>query len=236
MLKLATKFAPRREAFENAHRAGFGWAELWLGTDVLGGWEAVAAEARAWPLGYALHFPNRLDQPGQALEQTVQLYRALDSRCLVLHPPMCDRHAEALVRLAPEVRLAVENQKFDRAELLRWAETSPGLALDVEHLWLFTVEGGPLDRLLAEVRALLDRFGDKLRHVHLPGYLPGQRTHRPMYCSRDMVFAVWSLLSEAGFDGLVVSETNPEYQGPQELRMDVLLFEAWQAQGARAVT
>ena len=42
-----------------------------------------------------------------------------------------------------------------------------------------------------------------------------------------MVLPVLSLLAEAGFDGLVVSEADPEYQNAQELRMDVLLFEAW---------
>ena len=48
-----------------------------------------------------------------------------------------------------------------------------------------------------------------------------------MYCAREMIFPVLSLLAEAHFDGLVVSEANPEYQNYPELRMDVLLFDAW---------
>ena len=104
------------------------------------------------------------------------------------------------------------------------------LALDVEHVWKFTLGDAPLDALLAQVRVVLDRFRDKLRHVHLPGYWPGFREHRPMYCSRDMIFPVLSLLDDIRFEGLVVSEANPEYQNACELRMDVLLFDAWRGQ------
>src|SRR5262249_5112669 len=138
-----------------------------------------------------------------------------------------DRYHAELLRLRPELRLAVENHKLDPEGFALWAERSPGLTLDVEHLWKFTLRDAPLDRLLREVRGFLARFADKLRHVHLPGYLPGFAEHRPMYCARDMVFGVLSLLAEFRFEGLIVSEVNAEYQNPNELRMDVLLFEAW---------
>jgi hypothetical protein len=82
------------------------------------------------------------------------------------------------------------------------------------------------------VRTFLDRFAGKLRHVHLPGYWPGLAEHRPMYCAREMVFSVLSLLAEVGFEGLVVSEVNPEFQNAAELRMDVLLFGVWQRRHA----
>ncbi len=229
MLKLATKFAPDAGAFATAHAAGFAWAEVFLDARILADWQGAATLARAQPLGYALHFPNRLDDPGPALEQTACLYRALDARCLVIHQPMFDRHGEALLRLAPEIRLAVENHKLSPDALLRWAEGNSGLALDVEHLWVFTWPGATLDALLGEVRAFLARYSPKVRHVHLPGYLPGQPWHRPMYCSRDLVFGVFALLEEVGFEGLVVSEANEEFQNAHELRMDVLLFEVWRA-------
>jgi hypothetical protein len=98
----------------------------------------------------------------------------------------------------------------------------------VEHVWKFSLRDAPLEDLLATVRDLFRRFGTKIKHVHLPGYLPGFAEHRPVYCSRDMVFAVWSLLVEVGFEGFVVSEVAPEYQNANDLRMDVLLFAAWQ--------
>ena len=50
-----------------------------------------------------------------------------------------------------------------------------------------------------------------------------------MYCSRDMVFPVLSLLEEAHFEGLIVSEVDSRFQNLQELRMDTLLFEVWRA-------
>jgi len=101
------------------------------------------------------------------------------------------------------------------------------LALDVEHLWKFTLRDSALEDLVGHLRGFLAGLGEKLFHVHLPGYWPGLREHRPMYCARDMVFPVLSLLSQSHFDGFVVSEVNPEYQNPEELRMDVLLFEKW---------
>jgi sugar phosphate isomerase/epimerase len=212
---------------EHAHRAGFHFAEIWLDAAVLADWQQVATLARDYPFGYALHFPNRLEQPGQTLEQAVELYRALGCRSMVIHQPLFDRYHAELLRLEPEMRLAVENHKLDPERFRLWAERNPGLALDVEHLWKFTHPDASLRRVLDEVRSFLGGFAGKLRHVHMPGYLPGLPEHRPMYCSRDLVFGVLSLLEEVGFDGLIVSEVNPDYQTPNDLRMDVLLFESW---------
>src|SRR6202011_3008068 len=113
-----------------------------------------------------------------------------------------DKYQQALLALEPGIRLAVENHHLNPADFTAWAERNPGLTLDVEHLWKFTLEDVPLSRLLEEVRTFLKRFGDKLRHVHLPGYWPGLAEHRPMYCAREMVLPVLSLLAEARFEGL----------------------------------
>jgi sugar phosphate isomerase/epimerase len=227
MLKLATKFAPSPDALEAAHRAGFRHAEVWLDAAVLAEAPAVARLAREYPFGYALHAPNRSDLDPPALASLAALYRDLGCRCLVVHQPVYDRYHDALLRLEPGLRPAVENHDLSPEGFLDWADRNPGLALDVEHLWKFTLGDAPLGDLLAELRRFLGRFAGKLRHVHLPGYWPGFDTHRPMYCSREMVFPVLSLLTEAGFGGLVVSEASPEYQNEPELRMDVLLFDAW---------
>jgi len=230
MLRLATKFAPQLPAMETAYRAGFHFAELWLDQAVLAGWQRTAEHAGGYPFGYAMHFPNRIDSSADALAPTVGLYRKLSSRCLVIHQPMCDKYCEGLLRLEPGLQLAIENGRLTPERFSDWAERNPGLALDVEHLWKFTLHDCPLEQLLDQVRTLLKTFGHKLRHVHLPGYWPGFREHRPMYCAREMIFPVLSLLAEAHFEGLVVSEANPEFQNAAELRMDVLLFEAWREQ------
>src|SRR4051812_12765595 len=115
MLRLATKFKPRPAEFEQARQAGFPAAELWLDAAVLAGWREVAALAARFPLEYALHFPNRLEQSAETLEHAVALYRALDAHALVLHQPHFDRHAPALLALAPQLRLAVENHTLDQA-------------------------------------------------------------------------------------------------------------------------
>jgi hypothetical protein len=227
MIGIATKFAPRPAAFETAKQAGFRRAELWTDAGVLARWQEVARLARSYPFDYAIHFPNRLDQPPEVLDAIVALYRALDARALVLHQPHQDRHAAALAGRCPDIRLAVENHELTPAEWTRWAEDNPGLALDVEHLWMFTLPGAALERVLAEVENLLERHAGKLYHIHLPGHLPGQGEHRPMYCSRELVMGVWDVLERFGFEGLIVSEVDVEFQNVHELTMDVLLFERW---------
>jgi hypothetical protein len=228
MLKLATKFCPEPAALERAYTAGFRHAELYLDEAVLARWQAVIEHARDYPLTYALHFPNR-PLPAGALEAAVAIYQQLDCRCMVIHQPMFDKYSQALLSLDPALRLAVENHKLTPEAFNAWAERSPGLTLDVEHLWKFTCRDGPLADLLGCLQAFLERFADKLLHVHLPGYWPGFEEHRPQYCSRDMIFPVLSLLHKARFAGLIVSEVNPEFQNPQELRMDTLLFDVWRA-------
>jgi sugar phosphate isomerase/epimerase len=227
MIGIATKFAPNQPAFETARQAGFRRVELWTDAGVLGRWREVVRLARSYSFDYALHFPNRLDQPPEVLDDTVALYRGLNARALVLHQPHYDRHGVALAERYPGIRLAVENHRLSHEQFLHWAAVNPGLALDVEHLWMFTLPTAPLSRILAEVAALLDRHAGKLYHVHLPGYLPGQEEHRPMYCSRDMVLGVLDLLERVRFEGLIVSEVNMQFQNIHDLTMDVLLFERW---------
>jgi sugar phosphate isomerase/epimerase len=132
-----------------------------------------------------------------------------------------------LLRLGPELRLAVENHKLTPEGFATWADANANLTLDVEHLWKFTRRDGPLEDLLQQLQEFLTNFAGKLRHVHLPGYWPGLPEHRPMYCARDMIFPVLSLLDRSGFEGFVVSEVNLIYQNLEELSMDVLLVEAW---------
>ena len=48
-----------------------------------------------------------------------------------------------------------------------------------------------------------------------------------MYCSREMMLTVLSLLADHEFDGFVVSEVNAPFQNVRELQMDILLFERW---------
>jgi hypothetical protein len=227
MIGIATKFAPGPAEFETAFQAGFRRAELWTDAAVLGRWEEVARLAGSYPFDYAIHFPNRLDQPPEVLDAVAALYRAVDSRALVLHQAHQDRHGAALAERLPGIRLAVENHRLTPAELASWAERNPGLALDVEHLWMLTLPGAALAEVLAAVEGLLERHAGKLYHVHLPGYLPGQGEHRPMYCSRDLVLGVWDLLERYRFEGLIVSEVNTEYQNVHDLGMDLLLFERW---------
>jgi hypothetical protein len=234
MIALATKFAPSPHTFEAARQAGFRRAELWTDAGLLAHWKDVAPLARRYPFEYAIHFPNQRDLPAEVADHAAALYRALGARALVLHQPQYERHGPALVEQCPDIRLAVENGALTVDQFAAWALHNPGLALDVEHLWKFTLPEASLGRILTEVEAFLTRFAGKLHHVHLPGYLPGQAEHRPMYCSRDLVRGVWDLLERFKFDGLVVSEVAVEFQNIHDLTMDVMLLERWQLERRRA--
>ena len=234
MIGVATKFKPTAAKYETAWNAGFRRVELWTDAAVLAAWAELAPLGRSFAVDHALHFPNQLDQTPETLACAVRLYRALDCKAMVIHQPHFDRHAPALRQIGPEVRLAVENHKLTPAGFRDWAEHNPGLTLDVEHLWKYTLDNAPLDVLLEKMRDFLAEFAGKLYHVHLPGYLPGQPEHRPMYCSRNMVLGVLSLLEEVRFEGLIVSEVDRDFQNIYDLQMDVLLFQRWQACGKRS--
>src|SRR3954467_12822043 len=164
MLKLATKCAPTAAALELAYRAGFRQGELFLDAALLADGPTALAHARDYPNAYALHFPNRLELPPAALDASVELYRGLGCRCMVIHQPMYDRFHADLLRREPALQLAVENHKLAPEAFEAWADANPGLALDVEHLWKFTLRDGPLPELLDQVRAFLTRHGPRLRH------------------------------------------------------------------------
>ena len=120
---------------------------------------------------------------------------------MVIHQPMYDQYADGLLSIEPSLHLAVENHGCDVAGFDRWAEQSRWLTLDVEHLWMCTLQDAPLENLLACLGEFLSRHGKKLRHVHLPGYRVGGDEHRPMHYGGEMVSRVLGLLADCGFSG-----------------------------------
>lgn len=233
MLKIATKFSPlTEEPFRRAVDAGFHFAELWTGDTVLADVPGVLERAASFPLQYVIHFPNSLSLSESQLREFVRLYRGLNCNCSVIHQAQIDRYAADLRRLDADLVLGVENHLLSVDDLQTWGRENPGLTLDVEHVWKFTLDDAPYARMMELVEKLLREFVHKLRHVHLPGYVAGYEEHRPMYCSREMVFAVLTLLDELGYHGFVTSEVDMAYQTANDLRMDVLLVELWQRQNA----
>ena len=236
MIRLATKFRPDRVCFERAVSTGFQHAEIYTNRDVLSASEDVIAIAKDYPLGYAIHFPNRGKFNTELLERAVAIYRDLGCSAMVIHLPMYRKYAKLLLEIDPSLRLAVENHHQTRDEWDDWATNSRWLTLDVEHCWKFTLRDSSQEKLLKFIRRFLKKYGDRLAHVHLPGYVPGFDEHRPQYCSREMVFGLFSLLSEFGYSAKVVSEVNAEYQTANDLRMDVLMFQQWHSQSVLPLT
>jgi sugar phosphate isomerase/epimerase len=229
MFRHATKLAPRStEAFTIAQEAGYDSVEFWLCPKLIDQWQDVLEIAKSFPFEYQLHFPNRAELSNRQLENLVRLYHELTCSVVVIHQPMHDEYAQVLTAIDGSLRAAVENHFLDSSrKLCKWAESFDYLTLDVEHLWLFTLKDSSVKALFATVESLLQDYGDKIIHVHLPGYLPGCKEHRPQYCSRDMVMKVFSLLADYDYNGFVVSETANRFQNREELTMDRLLFQRW---------
>ena len=137
---------------------------------------------------------------------------------------MYDRYADALRRLDAGLNLAIENHVLDPIDFDRWAELSPGLTLDVEHLWKFTLKDGPMSLLLAQLERFLERHSRKLQHVHLLGYHPGGEEHQPVHFHPELVTEVFSRLAAYGYSNLVVSEADLPFQTHDLLSADVELF------------
>jgi hypothetical protein len=227
MLILATKFIPDRSAFETAQRAGFRAAEFWLNAKLLLEQDRIATLAKQFPFRYALHFPNDGPISDEALKCAASLFRQLDCTAIVIHQPMFDRYAKTLWEIDPGLILAIENHVLNLTKFEQWAEQSPALTLDVEHLWKFTLHDAPLAILLEHLDRILDRHAGKLHHVHLPGYRPGGEEHQPVHESDEMASEVLTRLAAHGFGKLVVSEADTPFQVDEFLRKDVAFFDRW---------
>jgi sugar phosphate isomerase/epimerase len=227
MLTLATKFKPHRPAFETALAAGFQAVEFWLDADLLTRADEIADLASHYPFRYALHFPNGGSISDNALRSAVTLYRQLNCTAVVIHQPMFDRYQAALFQLDPGLDLAIENHVLDLDRFVQWAERSPGLTLDVEHLWMFTLHNAPFALLMDHVERFLEKYANKLQHVHLPGYQPGGEEHQPVHFNEELATQVMTRLVEHGFTKLVVSELDSRFQSLEYLKKDVEMFDRW---------
>jgi len=228
-MQLATKFKPDADApFQTALDAGLRCAELWTGPDVLNDVDAVIARAKRFDLRYALHFPTRRDLTDAHLKNFVALYRALNCGSATIHQIEYDYYATTVHKLDPGLCLAVENSYLDVPAFHRWAETNKFLTFDVEHVWFLTMPDAPLIQVMTFVMTFLADHGEKVRHVHMPGYTPGTPDHQPMHTSPEFVTASLSLLRNAGYAGFVVSETDVQFQNVADIRKDRELFERWE--------
>lgn len=227
MLTLATKFAPVQKEFEVANAAGFRAAEFWLDANYLLQGEQIFELSQRFPFRYALHFPNSGPISDAALESAVRLSQRLNATAVIIHQPMFDQYSSKLLQIDPNLPLAIENHGFNPAGFERWADVSPGLTLDVEHLWCFTLKDAPLSTLLDRVEQFLQRHASKLHHVHLPGYQPGGEEHHPIYENEELGTEILTRLNAHGFTNLVVSEAEVHFQTLEHLRKDVSFFENW---------
>ena len=201
--------------------------EFWLGTDVLADWRNVLATARSFPLYYALHFPSEATLEPLALQQITRLYQELDCTVLVIHQPDFNFYSSALQSACPDMHVAVENHALDLPGFKSWEQDSPALTLDMEHLWKYTLSDSSLEVLLSFLRRFLQESGHKLHHVHLPGYHPGHAEHHPLHHSAAMVAEVFTVLTDYGFAGLIVSEADPPFQNAADLSRDVAVYRQW---------
>ena len=234
MLKFATKLAPESDKCDRAHAAGFHHAEIWLNQDWLSRPTELLELTHRTPLRHVPHFPNHGTLTDAQLATAVSLCEAVGSDVMVIHKPMLRSYGRRLLSLNPSLALAVENGRQRGEQFRHWAEDHEWLTLDIEHVWKFTLCDGDFGSLLETVDAFLDRHGDQIRHVHLPGYVPGRPEHCPAYHNPALAQAIWSRLADFGYEGFVVSEANVEFQTDTHLRRDVILFDRWREAHTRS--
>lgn len=232
MLQFASKIAPEPALFQLVHDSGFRNTEIWLSEQLLDEVDQIIETAKQYPLGYVAHFPNRGDMTRERLEAVVKLYRELDFQTMVIHQPMLNQCAERIWEIDPDISFAVENGGMPLERFWQWAEESPGLNFDAEHLWIFTLKGGPYGPFAEIMEDFFERYHHKLRHVHMPGCLPGFPEHRPSYMSPRFSCEIWNLLTRYNYQGMAVSELLTEYQTAAHMEADVALFQEWCADPA----
>ncbi|MDG1897269.1 MAG: hypothetical protein P8J37_20425 [Fuerstiella sp.] len=227
MLKIATKFLPEPPAFRRAFDAGFRSSEIFLNAAVLECVDDVVTMSRGFDMDYALHFPNKPELNESHLKNCCRLADELSVSAVVIHEPMFRRYADSLKAIDSRIPLAIENQRVPSADLSAWVQERGAVTLDIEHIWMFSLPDATLDELFGLVRDVFESASECVRHIHMPGYLPGQGEHRPMYTSREFCMGIFDILADYNFAGLVVSEVDMQFQNEFDLRMDMLLFERW---------
>lgn len=231
MFQFATKFSPGRKKIRRAWKAGFEAGEIALKKKHLERSEGVIENANLFGLRHVLHFPNREKLKPRHLRAFVRIYEALECPAAVIHQPMLDVYGEKLKELAEgSLVLAVENGREVGAAFRDWATRSEFLTLDLEHLWKNTLADCPFPRFEEFFDRFMAEFGSKVRHIHMPGYLPGSREHCPTYTNPELACSVWERLRRLDYRGFVVSELHPELRTADHLRKDILLFEQWKSQ------
>lgn len=229
MIHFATKFAPAEEAVVRAKNAGFSAAEIWLDAACLEATDRILGMLQGQGLRYVLHFPNSGDLSDRHLNWFVEMYRGLDCQAAVIHKPMLRSYGKRLKKLSGDsLLLAVENGRQRGEDFRKWADDHSFLTMDVEHFWKYTLGDCPFETFAELLAEFFDEYGEKLRHIHMPGYLPGAPEHRPSYTNPQFACEVWDRLLESGFSGLAVSESNQEFQTDTHLRRDVILYQRWE--------
>jgi len=227
MVKFATKTAPQDERLSNAYNAGFRHAEIFLASKHIDDWKETATVLERYDMSYGLHFPNRPPLSHKQLKKTIKLYRRLKCESMVIHQPMFRFYSQELLDIDSEIFLAVENHRLNIKSFWRWADSHQWLTLDVEHLWKHTLKDAPFSELKSVLKEFLVRHGSQVKRVHLPGYEPGAKEHRPLSFNPKLARKVFTAMSKINFQGLIVSETCPTMQKPKFLNNDIAMYQNW---------
>ncbi|MEM8952645.1 MAG: hypothetical protein AAGD22_00695 [Verrucomicrobiota bacterium] len=227
MLTFATKLHPTVANMETAWDAGYRAAEVSLNAAALRDWNASVDAVKRFPMRYTLHFPNKGPIATRKIKKIIKLYRSLQCSVMIIHPGMLQKYHAELDKKKKPLCLAVENGKVRYEAFYRWAETHNHLTLDVEHLWKYSLEDCPFPELRHEMKVFLWKYGSKVRHVHLPGYIPGQEEHQLTNKNPKLARMVLNLLELDGIPRTIVSEARTSLRTPENLAADSRFFENW---------
>ncbi len=217
-MMLAAKCAPQREILQEIQAAGIQAVELYLSEEIMRDVGKIIALCREFPFCYAVHAPNDCYKPDALLTLT----GAIGAQVVVFHDIFWSEEWEAIARFFKDskTKVCVENIGGIHEPLKLMRRFGFGRCLDLEHLQMQCngVHEEEFKHIFKEAS-----------HVHLTGYCFGSKLwHTHIHASARHNRRFLTLLREAGYNGMVVSEAGVSLQTRHEFRRLKRFYEQWE--------
>lgn len=211
-ITFGVKTVPEMEKLSILKEIGFKYVELFTNKKYLGN----ADIARRFGFEYIVHAPTDFFD-----DSVIDFAEKIGSKMIVIHYRPEIQDFKKLVRRAKNcgIQLCIENSPgvghpnpsyrdpVTPEEFLELKKQFPEikLCLDVEHAMMA--------KMFPRILKMLSR---DVGYVHVTGYPP--RYHSPPFLNRSMFEIAMRELRNAGYDGIVTAEMDPEWQTEEVFR------------------
>lgn len=215
---LAAKCAPVDEKLSIIKKVGITAVELFLSREIMRDMNGIISLCRSYAFQYAVHAPNDVYDP-HSLFSFVQ---AIGARILVLHDIYWDDEWHEIMQIfkGTKIYLCVENTSGVLEPIKFMRRYGFCRCLDLEHLQ-FEVGGIFEEEFLKVIK--------EASHIHVTGYRVGSTDwHTHIHHNKTHGTHLLTLLKNAGYSGMVVSEAKVSLQTEKEFRNLKSFFDAYQ--------